>query len=207
MSVQENLLKITPRESVGGSSAKKIRKEGLIPAIVYGGESVKPIAFNSREFSLLLNEISENSIVTLLDGKKKTKVLIKDYEYDIISDSVTHLDFLEFNEKTPVTVNIPIRLNGVPVGVRDGGLQENRLSTLKVRCLSKHIPEIIELEIGHLIIGQAIHVKDLPEVKNVSFLSSPERTIVTVTHTRETKQDSLEGGETAEAAGESESDE
>ncbi len=188
MAAKKHVLKFETREDIGKGAGKRSLLKKKIAGVIYGGEKNTNIDVNQSEFSHLLTGISENSILSLEEGKNKRNVLIKDYQYDIITDSVTHLDFLEFRSDAAVVINIPIHLHGAPIGVREGGLQENRLTLLKVKCLAKDIPESIDLEIGDLIIGQAIHVKDLPAIKNVRVLTSPEQTIVTVTHTRETKQ-------------------
>jgi len=165
-------------------TARQLRMAGRIPAIVYGaGEDNIPVALDSASFELMLRRVSSgNQILDLqVQGRQASdyKVLIKDVQRDPVSQKVLHVDLQHVSMTHKVRVHVPIHLTGTPAGVKEGGILEHLLREVEVECLPAEIPEFIELEVGHLLRGQAIHVRDLP-AGGVNIHESADRVVVTV---------------------------
>jgi len=182
--MKEVELKARPREKVGKQYAKKLRRSGFIPAVVYGPETpTLPLEIESRSFNALLREgISENVIITLsVDGQKngKRKVLIREIQRDPVKGDILHVDFHQISLTKKLTLEVPIHLVGEPVGVKEGGILQHVLRMLEVECLPTAIPDKIEIDVSNLKIGDSIHVGDI-RVENVEILSDPKSSIVSV---------------------------
>jgi large subunit ribosomal protein L25 len=172
------------RQGGGKSAARALRRAGKVPAVVYGhGDETRPLAVDAHQLQKLLASISvENTIIDLtIDGGKATPALIREVQYHPTRLEVLHLDFLQVHAGEKITLTIPVRLHGSPKGVRDeGGVLQQVLHELQVECLPRDIPEGIDVEIGELGIGDAIHIRDI-EVPKVRVLNDADLTICSVT--------------------------
>ena len=170
------------RESLGKGATRKARAAGLIPGVVYGhGEEPISVAIRAREFQLALNEHKGgNAIVNLAVNGGEYTALIRDVQYDPVTHHVLHLDFHHISLTETVEVRVTVRLNGLPVGVKDGGgVLELITREVEVRCLPTAIPEGIDVDVSGLNIGDSVHVRDLI-VPDVTLLIEPDVTITTV---------------------------
>jgi large subunit ribosomal protein L25 len=169
------------RKEVGKEAAKRLRKEGWIPAILYGhGEETLPILVDKNTLPLF----SESSILSMkVDSNASRKTLVKEIQRDFITGEVLHMDFQLIHEHEKITVEIPINLEGLAVGVKDeGGTLEHFLRSVQVRCLPSEIPPEFRLDVSQLKIGDVIHVKELlSEYPNVSIEEDPDQTVLTIT--------------------------
>ncbi|QEN06220.1 50S ribosomal protein L25 [Thiospirochaeta perfilievii] len=179
--MDKRTLSVVKRTSVGKNSLKSLRKEGFIPAVMYGHSDNTLFSVNEREFGKKFKVISENTIIDLKDGKDVYHVLIKDFDEDVLKGNILHLDFYEVEKGKSLNTIVPLHIEGSSVGVRLGGSLETLVHEIQVECLPKDIPEEIIVNIENLEIGQSIHVKDLAEIKGVKFLTSPEQVITHVT--------------------------
>ena len=169
------------REDLGNSTTKTARKKGFIPGVFYYKNSpavaisVKDTALNPFVYT------SEVSIINLqIEGVEKSEnCIIKDIQFDAVSDKPIHFDLLGISENEKIKVEVPIKLVGAPVGVRDGGVVQHTLHSLEVECLPMYIPSHIDVEIAALAIGDAIHIGDL-KIENVEIFGTPTATIVAV---------------------------
>jgi large subunit ribosomal protein L25 len=182
--MKEVVLKVEPREKLGKEHAKKLRRNGFIPAVVYGPETPsRPLAIDSKTFyALLRGGLGENVIITLemdeeRDGKKQ--VLIREVQRDPVRGDIVHVDFHQISLTQKITIEVPIHLVGAPEGVKDGGILQYALRELKVECLPTAIPEKIEVDVSHLKIGDSIHVADI-KVENVVILSDLQSSVASV---------------------------
>ncbi|AEJ61339.1 50S ribosomal protein L25 [Spirochaeta thermophila DSM 6578] len=166
------------------TEAKALRREGKIPAVIYGGKDQVPVALDAREFHRTFHgTVAENVIVDLsLEGKETRQVLIKDYQYDPIRGQYIHLDFMEINPEKKLKTHVPIHLEGTPEGVKKGGLLEFFVQELEVTCLPKDLPEAIVLDISSLEVGDSLHVQDIQAPDGVEILNPPDQTVVAVGH-------------------------
>jgi len=162
------------------SASGRLRREGKIPAIVYGHTEPLAITVDAREFRGAFKRITENTVVHLALPEGVHEVLVKDYQQDHLSGRIVHLDFYEFEKGKALRTRVPIRLTGAPVGVKEGGILETLMRELEVECLPKDLPEGIALDISDLALNHSIHVRDLPLAAGVKALNSPEQVVCVV---------------------------
>jgi large subunit ribosomal protein L25 len=194
----------SPRENVGKKGANTLRKQGCIPAVVYGGKE-------QLHFSILENEAKKlvftpNVYLIEIDvNGKKFKAILQETQVHPVTDRILHLDFLEINENSPFKLNLPVRLEGFSKGVRNGGNLSQNFRTLKVMGLLKDMPDAVKIDITPLKIGEKIRVLDL-NIPGLKF-SDPENAVVVgvltaraVIEEEEEEEESAEGAEGAEGA-------
>jgi large subunit ribosomal protein L25 len=194
----------SPRENVGKKGANTLRKQGCIPAVVYGGKE-------QLHFSILENEAKKlvftpNVYLIEIDvNGKKFKAILQETQVHPVTDRILHLDFLEIKENSPFKLNLPVRLEGFSKGVRNGGNLSQNFRTLKVMGLLKDMPDAVKIDITPLKIGEKIRVLDL-NIPGLKF-SDPENAVVVgvltaraVIEEEEEEEESAEGAEGAEGA-------
>ena len=177
-------LEVFNRESLGKQANKKYRKDGFIPAVIYGKNKdnlnilVDPIKLKK----LLKNEAGENTIIEMKLDKSdlKKNVLLKDAHLDTLTSDPLHLDFYEITEGMDVKVSAPLLFTGKPEGVKNGGVIQTLSNEIKIECLPTNIPNIIEIDISDLNIGDTLRVKDIKPMNGIEILSNPESTIISV---------------------------
>ena len=177
-------LEVFNRESLGKQANKKYRKDGFIPAVIYGKNKdnlnilVDPIKLKK----LLKNEAGENTIIEMKLDKSdlKKNVLLKDAHLDTLTSDPLHLDFYEITEGMDVKVSAPLLFAGKPEGVKNGGVIQTLSNEIKIECLPTNIPNIIEIDISDLNIGDTLRVKDIKPMNGIEILSNPESTIISV---------------------------
>jgi len=173
------------REKTGKEISKKLRKQGLIPAIVYGPRFQPfPIAvkFNELE-SILIKHKGETLLfnLELTDGEPlKIQAILKDYQTHPITDKIIHIDFLAIHEEETITLDIPLEFLGKPVGISKGGILEILLHELTIECLPSNIPDKIYVDINNLDVGDVLHVKDIKVPEGVKVINDPEETVLTI---------------------------
>lgn len=175
------------RPQTGKGSARSLRREGLLPAIVYADGDSTPIKINTKQMTkLIYSGAGEHSLITITlneDAGKTSEhpVLVKSYQRDPVSEDLLHVDFLKVSLKEVVTVTVPLKLIKQPAGVKMGGVMQRRLREVEVECLPTRIPEKIEIDAEFVQIGQSYHVSDLPEMEGVKIVAAPEEVILSVT--------------------------
>ncbi len=178
-------LKVERRTGTGKGIARKLRQRGQIPGIVYGeGEPIPVVADPKSLLVALGTEAGENVILNLTIGSEEQlsrKAMVKDIQVDPVSGSLLHADLLSISMERPIEVDVPVDLVGVAKGVKDdGGIVDQILRELKVRCLPGAIPDSVEFDISSLRIGDVVHVKDLVIPGGVELLTDTEQAVVTV---------------------------
>lgn len=172
-------LKAEKRENVKKSFTKQLRRDEKVPGVYYmNGTDPIAIAVEKRE---LMSAIRKNTHIFELElGKKKLQSVIKTIQWHPVSDEAIHIDFLGVNENEPVELSVKVICEGSAKGVREqGGLLSQTVWSLDVKCLLKHIPENIVVNVTDLSMGDSIAVKDL-SIENVEFVDSPQKSIVSV---------------------------
>src|SRR6056297_4012087 len=159
------------RTELKKGASGRLRRDGWIPAVIYGAHESKSISVPQNEFEKKFHSVSENTIISLELGKKKYDVLVKDYQEDIIRGFITHIDFYEIEKGKILRTNIPVELIGVSPGVKEGGLLEERLHEIEVECLPQDIPETFKVNIDVLNIGDTVHVSELDIPQGVKVLN------------------------------------
>lgn len=175
--------------TTGKSVSRKLRREKLIPAIVYGEKYENlAICIEEKEFLSIFKKafgFSENVLISLEieDNAKpvvKQTVLIKDVQIHPVSRKILHVDFYRVSLDKRIKLKVPIVLVGHAVGVSLGGIPEFVLREVEVECMPLDIPDKIEVDISSLNIGDTIHVKDLPVKEGVKLLIDPENVVISI---------------------------
>lgn len=191
-------IKVNQREGKGKEIVKKMRKQGDLPAVIYGHGVNAVLNVPTPSLKLLKSiHFSESAILDMeIVGDSKNKsipVLIKDVQFHPITDEVIHIDFLKVSLKEKIKVHIPIILIGEAKGIKeDGGIQEQILREIEVEGLPLDMPENIELDISELTIGKSIHVEELKVAGNLKIMTDPKTTIVTAVLKKEEEEPSVE---------------
>lgn len=177
-------IKAESRHEVGKQIAKKIRKTGRIPAIIYGGgkESL-PISISGEDLkNILKSEMGENTVLKIQRDNIEVNAMLKEIQYDYLSDNVIHVDFLRIDLTKPVTVSIPVVVEGDPVGVRlEDGVFDFINRELRVQCLADRIPHQFVVDVTELGSGQSIKASVLELEEGVKLISDPGTVICAVT--------------------------
>jgi large subunit ribosomal protein L25 len=183
-------LKTRPRTSAGKSYARKIRQEGWVPAVYYGQDR-KPVnlEIEKKEFATLVRGKKLTHLIDLgLSGESGASIaVVREVQRHVLNDDLfLHVDFQHVAMDKKVTVDCPLELVGIPIGVKDSnGVLGNPVKSLQIECMPTKIPEKITIDVSSLAIGDSIHVRDVT-VPDVTIKASPDEVLAVVTHpTRE----------------------
>ena len=189
----------TLRTEVGSKYAQAERKAGNVPCVIYGGEA--PVHFSAPilAFKSLVYTPEAKTATITVDGKT-VEAVIQDMQFHPVTDTLMHIDFIQLVEGKPVTMDIPVVLNGQARGVLNGGKLKMVLRTLSVRALPNEMPESIELNITNLRIGKSIRVSDVVPA-GYEILNADTAVIVTVKKARGAMDDEDEDEEGAAEEG------
>ena len=175
------------RTGTGKKAARQIRSQGLVPGVIYGGTqevnfTAPVLAFKSIVYT------SEFQLADVTVDGKSYKCILKDLQFDKVSDHLAHVDFLELVQDKAVIATIPIKFTGVSIGVKEGGKLITKMKALKIKTLPKYLKENIEVDITNLELNGNIRVEDVKEA-NYEILNSPRIPIASVVMTRQLKQE------------------
>lgn len=175
-------IKAESRKRLGKKETEKLRKQGLVPGVLYGGNDV--VHFSLPENNLRHLVYTPNVyIVDLSIDDRSTKAILQDIQFHPVTDRILHIDFKEVFDDKPVIMRIPIKLTGSSVGVRAGGKLKQSVRYLKVKGLVKDLPDQLIIDISDLNIGKSIRVGDL-KYDNIELLDNPRLQVVSVQVTR-----------------------
>jgi len=188
---QQAKLTVQTRAEVGRNAIKKVRKQGLIPGVIYGvGHEPINLEVNGRQLSTVLaHSSSENILLELeiVDGenKRNSLAMIQEVQHHPLQRRILHVDFHAVSATEKITAEVPIETTGEPVGVKTGGgLLEHVLRDLEVECLPGDLPERIQVDVTNLDVNQSIHVKDLQLPAGVEAITDGDLTVVAVSAPR-----------------------
>ena len=168
-----------PREERGTRPCRRLRRRGLLPAVLYGrGEPNVMLTVPERAIERLVQE--HHTILQVEWDEQQTPAQIKELQYDHLGDAIIHADFVRISMTETVQVSVAIETHGEPVGVKQGGLLEVVLHEIPVECLPAAVPESIRVEVGELDIGESLRVSDLMLPQGVVALAEPEAVVVMV---------------------------
>jgi large subunit ribosomal protein L25 len=166
----EAILEAKPRDTFGKNEARRIRREGSVPAVLYGAtgpggnRDAIPIVVNPRELLRILHsESGANTLISLkLAGQGDTRVLVKEYQLDPVTRHVLHADFYRVAMDRLIQVTIPVTVHGEPKGVKQqGGVLEFIRREIEIECLPGDIPEHIDVDVSELMLHQGVRVRDI----------------------------------------------
>lgn len=172
------------RANVGKVDARELRAKGHVPCVIYGGKEQIHFHADERAFKPVIFTPNAHIVEVNLDGKVY-KTVLQEAQYHKINDKLIHADFLEIVDGKPVTVDIPVRLNGQSEGVKKGGKLVLKLRKLKARGLANVLPDYIDISIDKLDIGSSVAVGDI-SIDGVTLLNAKNVSVVSVQTTRAT---------------------
>lgn len=173
------------REKAGKGVARGLRRNQMVPAVLYSHGKSMPISMGNKDIKRILNtEGGEHALISLtLEGAKdKTDrmALIKDYQMDPVNGSLIHVDLMEVAMNEKVRIPVAVHIVGTSVGVKEGGIFQYGLRQLDVECLPNQIPDSIEVDITALKVNESLHVRDIKVVPGVKILADPDATVATI---------------------------
>jgi large subunit ribosomal protein L25 len=186
--LETNILEAQPREAGTKNHARRVRREGKIPAVVYGaGKDSLSISVDPRVVTRILNsETGHNTIFDLTLNGEKTKAMIVDWQYEPIKGKLLHIDLKRIALDKVLKVNVPIFLVGEAAGVKqEGGIMEQMLREVEIECLPADIPSHIDADVSELTFGKVLRVADLPHSERLKFLTDPNQPVAHVTSVKE----------------------
>ena len=189
------------RTEFGKKATRQLRLEEKVPAVIYGGAKEINFAAPATAFKHIVYTPDFNVVQANIDGVSYRCVL-KDLQFDKVSDKLIHVDFLELVEDKPVIVVLPLKFVGAPIGVKAGGKLVTKMKNLKVKLLPKYLRENIEIDINNLELNENVRVQDV-KAENMEIMNSPRIPIASITMTRQLKQEdaaAAKGGAPAKAA-------
>ncbi len=192
----------SPRENVGKKDAANLRKEGRVPAVLYGGGEQTHFHIDENDAKKLYYTPNVYVINIEIDGKA-TLAIIQEVQLHPVTDRVIHVDFLEVFEDKPVKVKLPVKLTGFSIGVRNGGKLRQHFRKVTAVGLLKDLPEEVQLDITSMRIGHKKRISDL-SVDGVQFVDATSAVVVAVQMSRGAALDDEEEGEEEGAAAEGE---
>jgi large subunit ribosomal protein L25 len=169
------------RQGTGSGEARRIRRSGRIPAVLYGrsGKTVS-IDLDAREFTNGVKNISESTIVKVeIDGQAHD-AFVKDTQRNIIDGTIIHVDFYEVESGIALRAKVSVHIHGTPIGVREGGILESPLHEIEVECLPKDLPERIDVDVSELKVNQSLHVRDIALGEGVKLISGTDQVVALV---------------------------
>lgn len=172
------LLKAQKREITGSRSAAKVRKEGRIPAIIYGHKK-EPVAVSLDMHDLVEGIHHGHRLIDVQIGRKREKALVKDLQYDHLGKDILHVDLMRVDVREMVRVAVPVELKGTAEGTHEGGIIEEHVDHLEVECKVTGIPEAVVVSVKDVGVGDTLHADDIELPDGVKLVSDPSTLLVT----------------------------
>lgn len=178
-------LSATRRTGTGRSAVRKLKAQGVVPAIIYGGKTeAEPLQVSRRDIALMLSHASgENILVELeIDGEKGGRLaLVQEVQHAPLGGDILHVDFHAVSMDEMIEADVPLEPSGIPEGVKTfGGLLEQNIRSLEIECLPRNLPDVITVDVTKLLIGDSIHVRELPLPEGVTTRVPPDLTAFSV---------------------------
>ncbi|HEV2426263.1 MAG TPA: 50S ribosomal protein L25 [Terriglobia bacterium] len=179
-----NTIQAEPREDFGKNASRRLRHDGRIPAVVYGGGGQAiPVVLDPKSIShVLYSEAGHNTVLTLeIKGRAPARVLLSDWQVDPVNGGLLHVDLFRVSADTRLKLKVPVHLTGEPYGVKtEGGILEFITREVEIECLTDDIPDHITVDISDFKIGRNLRAGDLPLGERVKLLSDPTRMLAHV---------------------------
>jgi large subunit ribosomal protein L25 len=186
--MEKVVLKANKRNIGNKSEKKKIRKTGRILGVFYmRNMDTIPIDVSEKDINPLIFTSDTHLISLQLNEQEEHECVIKDIQFDPITDKVVHFDLLGLTTGETFQLEVPVQLHGNPVGVKEGGIIQHIIHKLEIECLPKDIPQHIDIDISNLKLGDAFHVRDL-NLENIKMITPEDTVIVAITHPKIEKE-------------------
>lgn len=182
--MDQETLQVTPRDYGGSRPSRRLRREGRIPAVVYGRDVAStPIEVNRRDlFAVLHTDAGLNALINVeIQGGDTVLAVAREIQRDPVRGDITHLDFIKVSLDTEIEAEVSLHFVGVPAGVKDdGGIVETLETVVPIRALPTQIPTSIEADISQLGIGDTLKASDLPRMEGVAYLLDEDQPLLVV---------------------------
>ncbi len=185
----------TKRDTFGKSAARQYRSEDLVPGVIYGGEETIHFTTPAKSLKSLVYTPDFQIAEVAVDGKTY-RCIMKDLQFDVVTDKLSHIDLLELVEDKKVIANLPLKYSGQSAGVKEGGRLELKMKTIKVRTLPKFLVEAIEVDITNLQLNGNLRVEDV-KADNMEVMLPGRQPIASVVMTRALRQAESEAAKEA----------
>jgi large subunit ribosomal protein L25 len=186
---ENDLLEAQPRQSGNKNDARRVRRGGKVPGVLYGaGKDALSLSLDPRQVLRILNsQTGHNTIFDLaLQGGERSKAMIVDWQYEPIKGALLHIDLKRIAMDRTLTVKVPIVLKGEAEGVKQqGGILEQILREVEIECLPADIPSSIEVDVTALVMGKVLRVSDLPHGEKLTFLTDENQPVAHVVSVKE----------------------
>ena len=176
----------TPRADFGKTSTRALRAEGSVPCVIYGGKEAVHFSAPTMAFKKLVYT-PDFQLADISVNGASYRCILKDLQFDVVTDELTHVDFLELVEGKKIIANLPIRFTGQPAGVKAGGRLEIKMKTLKVRTEPSKLVEAIEVDITDLELNGNLRVQDVP-ADGMEVMNSARQPVASIVTTRALRQ-------------------
>jgi large subunit ribosomal protein L25 len=202
-------LAVQNRAILGSAEARRLRRHGLIPGVLYGREAPVSITIPERDLrAALTTRGGLNAVLdVVVDGGKTHSSVLKEFQTDKVRGHITHVDLQEVRLDQPIHATVPLTLHGEAAGVKEGGVLSQVTNELNVEALPMEVPEHLEIDVSEMHIGDTLRLSALPVPEGVKLLDDPEETVlatVTLPTRVEEPEPEVEEGEEAEAEAEAE---
>ena len=206
---EQNLLEAQPRTAGTKNDARRVRRGGKVPAVIYGaGKAALSVSVDPRQVTRILHsQTGHNTVFDLTVDGERTKAMIVDWQYEPIKGSLLHIDLKRIAMDQKLRVNVPIELVGESAGVKQqGGILEQIAREVEVECLPGDIPNQIELNVSELVFGVVLRVSDLPKSDKIKVLTDPDQPVAHIITIKEEEAPTADAvaGEAAAAPAEPE---
>ncbi|MEZ4525133.1 MAG: 50S ribosomal protein L25 [Desulfobacterales bacterium] len=200
-------LKTNIRTARGNGPSRSLRREGRIPAVLYGpGADNVMLTVGMKDLEKVLKARSAGQLLfnlTVENGEKSTRIaMLKELQTHPVTRNYIHADFYQVNMDRKIRVNVPVRTRGKCIGVEMGGMIQIIRRTLEVICYPKDIPQTVELDVTNLNVGESVHIKDI-SIEGLEFPAEVNFTVLTILGAGRGKEESAEAAEEAEEGKES----
>lgn len=179
------------RTEFGKKATRQLRSQEQVPAVIYGGAKEVNFSASAKAFKPLVYTPDFQLAEVSVDGKKYTCIL-KDLQFDKVSDELIHVDLLELVEDKKVIATLPLKFTGNSIGVKDGGKLVLKIKSVKVKTYPKYLSESIEVDITNLKVNENIRIEDI-KADNIEIMNSPRIPVASVVMTRQLKQEEAAG--------------
>ena len=176
-------IKAEKREVFGKNASRRLRREGMIPAVLYGSRDINvPLTLRKKDiFMILKSETGENTVFQVSFDSERIDVMIKELQRNPVTDEILHADFVQIAMDKAVRVSVPVVAVGEAVGVKtEGGFVDFMTREVEIECLPKDIPEHIEIDISNLHLRQSLKVEDIIPSKEIKLMNPPDTMLVLI---------------------------
>jgi len=181
--MEKFVLNVETREKTGKGVARQLRRQGIMPCVIYKDGKSIPIKIPAKEIIPFMNIATREKLFVNLkfpDGEKQA--ILKDYLVDPVTGKLLHVDFMEVSATEKLRVTVPVILVGEAIGVKqDKGVLQHGISEIEIEAIPEKIPGHIEVDVSQLEVGDAIHVRDIKFEEGIKVISDPDEVIATVT--------------------------